>query len=236
VTKKEREAAATRKAAAQKAAATRKANREKAKRSAAAKKGVETRRRKAAERAEAERKAKRSEAAKRGAETRKRKAEEAARKRKPAKKKAPPKKAPPKKAPPKKKRPVKKAPPEAPPKKKRPPAPPVQIFHAGIRYRRRASDFKGGDDLRIEVAIAVERGATLRADQINDVLQLYAQTGVLPPGMKVDVISWQHAEGKKQDAESAGAIEFARREMLGRLASSGRFHVLGGSERAGKPE
>jgi hypothetical protein len=211
-----------------------------AKRSAAAKKGAETKRQKAAaEKAKAETrkraaakaaatrkanaaKAKRSAAAKKGAETRKRKAAEAAaakEKRKTAAKKG---------AETKRLKAAEKAKAEG-----RPVRPNLTTYHAGIDYKKKTSAH-GKTNLHVELTVKADKDL-VKPEDLNRVLQHYAQTGELPPGVyDVQLLSWQHEHHAKQEPADEFEQEEVRRDMLTRIAPTGDFYEVGRGEGGSK--
>lgn len=105
-------------------------------------------------------------------------------------------------------------------------------MHAGIRYRKGGK--RGADELRVEVAVVLAPGVEIAPAQLNPMLQKYAQTGVLPEGVKVEIITWQHGESAEGSADSSASIEHARANLLSRIAGAGEFHDVGGSEGDGQ--
>jgi hypothetical protein len=214
--KAELAAAAKRSAAAKKGAETKRqkaaaAEAQKQKRKAAAQKGAETKRKKAAA-------AKRSAAAKKGAETKKRKAAEAEAKRQ--KRKAAAQKG----AETKRQKRAAAAKAEGKPKPPR-----MKTYHAGIDYQR-GSSRHGKTNLHVEMAVKADADL-VKPEDLNRILQHYAQTGDLPKGVyDVKLLSWQHQNHAKQEPEDEFQEEEARRDMLTRIAPAGEFYPLGGSE------
>jgi hypothetical protein len=214
--KAELAAAAKRSAAARKGAETKRqkaaaAEALKRKRSEAARKGAETKRQKAFKR-------KRSEAARKGAETKRQKkaaAEEKAAKRREAARKG---------AETKRQKRVAAAKAEGKPK-----PPKLKTYHAGIDYQR-GNSRHGKTNLHVELAVKVDADL-VQPEDLNRVLQHYAQTGDFPKGVyDVRLLSWQHQHHAKQTPDDEFEEEEARRDMLTRIAPAGEFYPLGGSK------